>query len=500
MPGQTIEIRGPVVHALRRAMEQGDYGGGSSRPMTALFIALVLAAHVLLGLVCPRSPWISTAQGALAFGYGLYLVVSRAPLEKIAYVGAYLAGSEVLWRMSNSKLFWEFGKYSIAALFMLAWFRLPNRKKSDLALIYFVLLLPSLVMTFVGLPFGVARREVSFNLSGPFALMVCACFFVNVGLTTDKLHRLFLAFMAPATSIMTVAAYGILTASNLTFGRNSNFATSGGYGPNQVASILGMAALLAIYMLIQAKKVRFATVLVVGAAAAALAAQSAMTFSRGGLMGAGLVGALGAVFMARTREQRIRLLGMGVLAYVVWILAVFPLLDDFTGGALGKRFNDGNVSRRDRLVYADLQIFAENPVFGLGPGTAMEERERISGIGIAHTEFTRLLSDHGSLGLAAMGMLFLVVIQKLLTLNSPIGRCMAVSMISWTLLYMMINGMRLAAAPFFFGLGCAQYVSGGRLALLIYDQPPAAPTRPAEPEPDTETGGRDTASSWSGGD
>ena len=45
---------------------------------------------------------------------------------------------------------------------------------------------------------------------------------------------------------------------------------------------------------------------------------------------------------------------------------------------------------------------------------------------------------------------------------------MAVSMIAWTLLYMLINGMRLVSASFFFGLGCAQYVEGGgRLALLL---------------------------------
>ena len=49
---------------------------------------------------------------------------------------------------------------------------------------------------------------------------------------------------------------------------------------------------------------------------------------------------------------------------------------------------------------------------------------------------------------------------------------MAVSMIAWTLLYMLINGMRLVSASFFFGLGCAQYVEGGgRLALLLYDPP-----------------------------
>ncbi|MCC6591562.1 MAG: O-antigen ligase family protein [Bryobacterales bacterium] len=438
--------------------------------MSAFFILAVLLGHAALGLVCSSSSTISTLHGIVAFGFGLYLVAVKAPLEEVAYVGAYIAGAEVLWRMTGSKVFWEFAKYAIAVLFVAAWLRLRVRRKSDLAILYFVLMLPSLVMTFLGLPFHIARQEVSFNLSGPFALMVCACFFVNLNLSLPTLHRLFLAFMAPAMGILAIAVYGILTAKRIAFGSNSSFATSGGYGPNQVASILGMAALLCAFILIQSKRLRFGTALVVGGAAVVFAGQSAMTFSRGGLIAAASVGVLGAIFLARSKQQRVRLLVAGLVLYLVGTFLIGPTLDNFTGGALGRRFSDGNVSRRDRLVMADLRIFAENPLFGLGPGTAMIERERISGIGIAHTEFTRVLSDHGSLGLAAMGMLFLIAIQRLLAMNTPLGRCMAVSMIAWTLLYMSINGMRLASASFFFGLGCARYVDNERrLALLLTD-------------------------------
>ncbi len=474
-----IEISGPMAAALR----SGSNEDSPAQAMSASFIAVVLVAHAALGLLCSSSSLISTVHGMVVFGYGLYLVGIKAPLEKVAYVGAYIAGAEVLWRMTGSRVFWEFGKYAISALFLLAWVQLPRPKKSDLAVLYFLLLLPSLMMTFVGLPFSVARQEVSFNLSGPFALMVCACFFVNVKLSPAKLHRLFLAYMAPAIGILTIAVYGIAKAKHITFGSNSSFVTSGGYGPNQVASILGMAALLAAFILIQSKKIKFPMLLVVGLAAVAFAAQSAMTFSRGGLIGAAAVGVMGSIFLARSKEQRMRLVIIGVVGYLAATFIVAPLLDDFTGGALNKRFSSGNVSRRDKLVMADLQIFAENPLFGLGPGTAMIERDRISGIGIAHTEFSRLLSDHGSLGLAAMGLLFLTALQRVFKVKTtPVGKCMAVSMIAWALMYMMINGMRLASVSFFFGLGCAQYVEGGRrIALLLFDQQAPPPSNVVAP-------------------
>ena len=63
--------------------------------------------------------------------------------------------------------------------------------------------------------------------------------------------------MAPAMGILAIAAYGIIPANRIVFGSNSSFATSGGYGPNQVASILGMAALLAAFMLSKPKKSGF---------------------------------------------------------------------------------------------------------------------------------------------------------------------------------------------------------------------------------------------------
>ena len=45
-------------------------------------------------LVCfvPAVQLFSTVHGIIGFRYGLYLVFTKAPLEKVAYVGAYIAG------------------------------------------------------------------------------------------------------------------------------------------------------------------------------------------------------------------------------------------------------------------------------------------------------------------------------------------------------------------------------------------------------------------------
>ena len=104
---ETIEIRGPLAEALRA----GSYGEAPGKAMTPWFIAAVLVFHAVFGLVCSASSAISTLHGVVVFGYGLYLVGIKAPLEKVAYVGAYIAGGEVLTRRIKS------GRRPVAGLY-----------------------------------------------------------------------------------------------------------------------------------------------------------------------------------------------------------------------------------------------------------------------------------------------------------------------------------------------------------------------------------------------
>ncbi len=141
-----------------------------------------------------------------------------------------------------------------------------------------------------------------------------------------------------------------------------------------------------------------------------------------------------------------------------------PQLDLFTGGALSARFTDSRLTHRDRLAQADLQIWAENPVFGSGPSVSRSQRALLSGraSSIAHTEFTRLLSDHGSFGLVAILLLLSICLERFRLANTVEGRALVLGFIGWSVLYMLVNGMRLVAPSLLFGLACVKLRPAGQ--------------------------------------
>ena len=62
---------------------------------------------------------------------------------------------------------------------------------------------------------------------------------------------------------------------------------------------------------------------------------------------------------------------------------------------------------REDIARADLEVWFDNPVLGVGPGVAKEYRAATFGrAAAAHTEFTRLLAEHGILGLVALIILY----------------------------------------------------------------------------------------------
>src|SRR5690242_13274041 len=79
----------------------------------------VFVGHVVLALLMQRLPMFGLlhALGTVAIGV---LIAARRPLHETAYVVAYIAGSEVLWRMTRAGVFWEYGKYAVALVCLVA--------------------------------------------------------------------------------------------------------------------------------------------------------------------------------------------------------------------------------------------------------------------------------------------------------------------------------------------------------------------------------------------
>ena len=137
-------------------------------PPRALAVWAFLGGHVLLGVGMKHSSILATSHALLVFLVGLYLAATARDAGKIVLVVGYIMTSEVLWRMSHVALFWEFGKYSTAAILLLWILRHPTRRPNWLALIYLIFLLPSAIFTCITLSDFTSLRElISFNLFRP---------------------------------------------------------------------------------------------------------------------------------------------------------------------------------------------------------------------------------------------------------------------------------------------------------------------------------------------
>jgi O-antigen ligase len=160
-----------------------------------------------------------------------------------------------------------------------------------------------------------------------------------------------------------------------------------------------------------------------------------------------------AFFLFRDPSTAARRLLPVVAIVVLFLLVVFPFLNDFTGGSLQERFEDTQTTHRSEIADADFQIFLENPVVGVGVGSSYEQRARYTGFkAMSHTEFARLLSEHGSFGIAAILALVAMSYANVTRQRSSFGRAFVAGLVFWCFFFALNAGMRLAAPSFLFGL------------------------------------------------
>jgi hypothetical protein len=434
---------GPVVNAVATNARIGQ--GVGSR-----FLILLVACNAAIGFVISRSPALATGHALAAVAIGLWLAVTSSRLQSIVMAAAYLAGCDVLWRMTDASVPWELGKLAVIVVLTIALIRFPMRgARSVLPLVYFALLLPSVILTIDALPTADMRDALSFNLSGPLALAVCALFFFRVNATWAQARLLYVALLSPIISIVTIASVATLSAGALEFTQESNFVTSGGFGPNQVSASLSLGALLCVLLLLRERRLQPRVLLTI--MTLWLFGQTLLTFSRGGMYNLVIAGACVALLtLARSRNRGRVLLSLSVLLVLAWLL--FTQLDVFTQGQLDERLLDTGPATRGDLIGEDVAVWEEHWFAGVGPGmTVPLETGALTDVA-SHTEFTRLLAEHGVAGLLAIVVLFAMVGRAYRRAGPPWARAVAIALAAWSLAEMSHGSMRIAATGFVFGL------------------------------------------------
>lgn len=434
-----------------------------------------LALHTLLGAIC-------SVQPNLVFFWVFYIIFYEGTIQvfrsRNAYgqahlAAAYMAAFEMIVRMSRIGLPHELAKYAVVFILINGLLAKPRfSSRSALFFIFFALLTPSVLLLIDAEGLEKARQAVSFNLMGPLCLAVAGVYFYRRPIYKEELARIFQRFLLPIAATVTWLFINTPRASELEFGFGANFAASG-YGPNQMASVLGFGILI-IGLSFLFKISIFRSNMVGFLLLALIAYRALLTFSRGGLAIPMIILA-GLVFYFFFTQQRFRAqfgrIAVVTILFSVVSYGIFQYVNEQTGNALYNRYAGISygkqvgvkkyTSGRLDILKIDGQIFSDYPFFGIGPGMGNEMRveygyhERAA----AHIEFSRLLAEHGLFGVIALCILLGFPWWEFRQRRGIEQRFLLIAGVLFCLGFMAHSATRIALPMFLYGLGFALILS-----------------------------------------
>ncbi|WP_333695596.1 O-antigen ligase family protein [Flavobacterium sp.] len=424
------------------------------------YLRLVIA-HVLLGILIYALPALSVAFGLLIFLVGLVWVFRNSNAnEEALLVCAYLVGSEVFLRMTKGTVNHEFTKYSIMILLALGMYFKGFSKNAVAYGLFFILLLPGIVLGMIEVSEEERFRQIMmFNLSGPLSLIIASIYCYSRKISFAKLQEVLLWAGLPIVSCATYLVLYTPDLKEVLINTGSNFATSGGFGPNQVATILGFGMFVFFSRLLLASPTKL-QLLVNSLLVVFLTYRGLLTFSRGGVITGFFMIALlvGVVYLQGNSNARFKMTfllgGFAGALFLVWLYTSLV-----TSGLIDKRYANQDaqgrekqslLSGREGISITEIELFLENPFFGGGVGSGTVYRKaKFDLVMASHNEITRMLGEHGLLGI--LGLLILLFTPLLLYLDNKYHYFILCFMAFW---FLTLNhaAMRTAAPSFIYAL------------------------------------------------
>ncbi|AOC95339.1 O-Antigen ligase [Flavobacterium anhuiense] len=378
----------------------------------------LIILHIVIAFVVFALPFLSKIYAFLIPVIGAFFVFkNKNKNNEVLYVSAYLVGAEVFLRMTGGNFNNEYVKY-LVVFFMLCGIIFKNFSKSAFIFSFFlILLLPAVLITTETASFDIDIRKILvFNLSGPFCLAICATYMINRKIVFNDLQNVLKSIGFP---IITTTIYLFLytpSIKEVVTGTQSNFETSGGFGPNQVSTILGLGIFVFFSQLILFSKTK-KDIFINGGLLIFISYRGIVTFSRGGVFTAiAMIICLFAVVYylsnARGKSKFIVVFALtGLMSIGIWTYSSLQ-----TNGLIEKRYANKDARGRDKkdhlggreeVMNAEINLFLNNPIFGVGAGMSKYERVEELGQEVAsHSEITRLGAEHGVFGVLAFLILF----------------------------------------------------------------------------------------------
>ncbi|MDB9755370.1 O-antigen ligase family protein, partial [Winogradskyella sp.] len=296
-------------------------------------------------------------------------------------------------------------------------------------------------------------------LSGPVCLGLSALYLFDKKLLMSDLLDVLKYLSLPVISMTVYLFLYSPSIKDTLRGTQSNFEASGGFGPNQVATILGLgmfALTVRLFMKSPSFILKVINIILLGL----VSYRGIVTFSRGGIVTAIVIVAafLFVLYKKSSRSQKGRIVYsfflLSILAVSVWVFT-----SSQTDGLIDKRYSNQDKLGREKedlstgrvdLFLDDLQGFIDNPFLGVGANGAKELRLK-NGLGVkaSHNEISRLLSEHG---LLAFIILLILIMKPLLYRNTNKKNIFFFAFLGFWFATINHSAMRLSAPAFIYAL------------------------------------------------
>ncbi|WP_159947760.1 O-antigen ligase family protein [Polaribacter septentrionalilitoris] len=379
---------------------------------------LIIIIHLIFGYLA--------TQAIFPKFYGIVIVVlpifliyaSNNENEEAFTLASYLVGGEVFIRMTGGLILYETGKYGVILFLMLG--ILVGRFKQNFSPHYvFYILLLLLGIVFTQVPEGESlRTNIAFNLSGPVVLGVASFYFYKRPITKQQLYDALFFMLLPLFSMISYLYFRTPDLKEIVFNSEANFTTSGGFGPNQVATAIGMGMfVLTIFVLPKKRLTGYyfldAIFLIY------FSYRGLLTFSRGGIITAFISLILFSFFYVIYKRISFSVILKYLLIISFFLVSIWVYTSGITGGMLENRYTGRNKigvkedisSGRIKIFEVQFENFLDNPLgIGVGNGKYQRRKEINMVTGASHNEVGRLLEEHGFIGFFLLILLLVMPI------------------------------------------------------------------------------------------
>lgn len=417
----------------------------------------LILGHIGIGFCISLFPFIAKIYALLIIVFGLFWVVKKKNMNnEVLYACAYLTGCEVFLRATEGNAFHEYGRYFTLLFIALGIFYKGVPKKWNPYFFFLLLLIPSVLITLQGVHDDL-RRKIFFDVLGPATLGFAAIYTYKRKITRHEINQILLGIGLPIISYCTFLFLKYPLGKTVINNTESNPFLSGNFAPNQVATALGLGMFvffLRLFLTSTSHRIFFINMLVFSF----LYYRGLLTFSRGGMItGVVLIVILMIYALVHYQDYPSFALRFGLVAVVLPVVFFFASWQ--TDHLLLKRYLNQNpsglskkteVRGRHDIAMEEIQLFEENPIMGIGVGQTKEIRQSKYHTSISsHNEITRMLAEHGILGVVS---LFILILTPFLLFLKDRRNIYLICFSAFWLLTINHSAMRVAAPSLLYAL------------------------------------------------